>query len=326
MATTNSYEYSPRDLVGYGEHVPSANWPNGAKVAISLVLNYEEGCELAPSNGDTITETGCSEIGPGLKPMQNQRDVNMESVYEYGSRSGVWRIFRLFSEQGVPCTAYACGKALELAPKVAEGFAKGGHEVASHGYRWVDRTQQSAEEELENVKKAIHAIKATSPTGVPPVGWYYGHIESEAGARSRGLVARGFKEEGIPLKYYSDDYSDDLPHWVPYPGGKPEEGLLIIPYSLDCNDYKFAQINGFITGDEFAEYLIATFDELHREGEAGSPKMMSIGLHCRVIGRPGRIGGLRKFIEHAKSKGGWFTTREAIADHWVKEHPYEPQA
>lgn len=214
MATTNSYEYSPRDLVGYGEHVPNANWPNGAKVAISLVLNYEEGCEvspvflsfpfrslsplsfspsnsradlpllliaeqLAPSNGDSITETGCSEIGPGLKPMQDQRDVNMESVYEYGSRSGVWsggsfsppfapfrslqlaqsspihRIFRLFSDQGVPCTAYACGKALELAPKVAEAFGTLGHEVASHGYRWVDRTQQSAEEELENVKKAI---------------------------------------------------------------------------------------------------------------------------------------------------------------------------
>jgi hypothetical protein len=215
MASTNSYEYSPRDLLGYGEHVPNANWPNSAKVAISLVLNYEEGCEvscflltsshplslcssfsswnekidltfplcliaeqLAPSNGDIITETGCSEIGPGLKPMQNQRDVNMESVYEYGSRSGVWRfvhlffspvfcprsllipssidsIFRLFSEQGVPCTAYACGKALELAPKVAEGFAKGGHEVASHGYRWIDRTQQSPGEELENVKKAI---------------------------------------------------------------------------------------------------------------------------------------------------------------------------
>ncbi|KAM0754652.1 carbohydrate esterase family 4 protein [Meredithblackwellia eburnea MCA 4105] len=319
----NTLEYAPRDLIGYGEHTPDPQWPNGAKIAISLVVNYEEGSELAPDNGDFKTETGCNEMGPGLVPMKNQRDVNMESIYEYGSRSGVWRIFRLFTEKGVPSTAYACGQAFEKNPAVAKAFFEKGHGLASHGYRWVDRSQWSDAEEAEEIRKSIHAIKNTS--GAFPSGLYWGHIESEGGARSRGLVAKVFKEEGIPLKYYSDDYSDDLPHWVPYPGGKPDEGLLIVPYSLDCNDFKFHTSTHFQTGEEFATYLIATFDELYREGLAGSPKMMSIGLHCRVIGKPGRIGGLRKFIEHAqKHEGVWFAKREEIADHWAKVHPYKP--
>ncbi|KAI5480968.1 carbohydrate esterase family 4 protein [Pseudohyphozyma bogoriensis] len=266
--------YGPRDFVGYGPDMPDAKWPGGAKIAISMVLNYEEGSELCPENGDKMTEIGLNEMGPGLKPMRDQRDVNMESLYEYGSRAGIWRILNLFDEFKIKLTAYAVGMALEKNPKVAPAFEAGNHEIASHGYR---------------------------------------HIESEGGSRSRGLVAQAFKAEGATLKYYSDDYSDDLPHWVPNPAG--DGGLLIIPYSL---------VSAFITADQYAQYLIDTFDELYREGVKGKPKMMSIGLHCRVIGKAGRIGALRKFFEHCKKhEGVWFATREEIADHWIATHPYQ---
>ncbi|KZV63513.1 carbohydrate esterase family 4 protein [Peniophora sp. CONT] len=326
MASTNSTDYGARDIVGYGEHTPNPQWPGNAKIAIQIVLNYEEGSEVTPVNGDSVTETAASELGPGVTPMTDgQRDVNMESLYEYGSRAGVWRVLRLLDEYGVKCTSYAVGKALLLNPAVGTALAVRGHEVASHGWRWVDRSAWTVEEEAENARKAIRAIKETS--GKPPRGWYYGMVATKAGARSRALIAQVFREEGIPLKYYSDDYSDDLPHWVPMPGGSKDKGLLVIPYTLDTNDYKNAGYQAFITANQFAEYLIDAFDELYREGEQGNPKMFSIGLHCRIVGRPARIAGLRKFLEYAKSKEGvWFATREEIADHWAARFPYQSAA
>ncbi|TFK33269.1 carbohydrate esterase family 4 protein [Crucibulum laeve] len=324
MSTTlNSTEYTPRDLVGYGKNTPNPEWPGGAKIAISLVLNYEEGSEVTPVNGDSVTEVLASEMGPGQTPMfGGDRDVNMESLYEYGSRAGVWRILRLFDEYDVKCTAYAVGRALELNPEVGKSLSEAGHEVGSHGWRWVDRSKWTVEEEKENARKAIHAIRESS--GQAPRGWYYGMVSTKSGARSRALIAQVFKDEGIPLLWYSDDYSDDLPHWIPYPGGTPDEGLLIIPYTLDTNDYKNAGYQAFITPDDFAAYLIAAFDELYAEGCTGHPKMLSIGLHCRIIGRPGRIAGLRKFLEYVKDKEGvWFATREEITNHWMKKFPYQ---
>ncbi|KAL1658849.1 carbohydrate esterase family 4 protein [Schizophyllum commune] len=320
-------EYGARDLVGYGENTPDPQWPNGAKIAINLVLNYEEGSEVTPVNGDDVTETIASELGPGITPMRGERDVNIESLYEYGSRAGVWRILRLFKETGVRCTSFAVGRALELNPAVAAALEAGGHEIGSHGWRWVDRSAWSVEEEVENARKAIRAIKETAPSGRPPRGWYYGMVNTKAGARSRGLIARVFKEEGIPLLWYSDDYSDDLPHWIPYPGGAADDGLLIVPYTLDTNDYKNAGYQAFISPDDFSSYLIAAFDELYAEGVQGHPKMLSVGLHCRIVGRPARLAGLRKFIEYAKSKEGvWFATREEIAKHWMEQFPYKAQS
>ncbi|RSH83778.1 hypothetical protein EHS25_005393 [Saitozyma podzolica] len=314
-------EYGPRNIVGYGQNPPDAKWPGGAKIAISIVLNYEEGSEASPMNGDPQSEKLCSELGPGCEALDG-RNVNIESLYEYGSRAGVWRILRLFKEYGVTCTSYMVGQALLMNPEVGRVMVQEGHEVASHGWRWVDRSGWSEEEEVENVRQAITAAS----------GWYYGMVQTKAGARSRGLVARTYAEEGLPLKYYSDDYSDDLPYWVKYPGSlgkqgegaKGEEGLLIVPYALDTNDYKDGAHNAWLTPDNFASYLIGAFDELYREGLAGSPKMFSIGLHCRLIGRPGRLAGLRKFLEHTrKYEGVWFATREEIADHWKETYPYE---
>ncbi|KZO95454.1 carbohydrate esterase family 4 protein [Calocera viscosa TUFC12733] len=326
MTTKNSTEYTPRDLVGYGGTTPDPQWPGGAKIAISLVLNYEEGSESTPVNGDGATEVLGSELGPGVQPFDDgQRDVNMESLYEYGSRAGVWRILRLFDQYQVKCTSYAVGQAMLLNPAVGAALQAAGHEAASHGWRWIDRSAWTFEEEKAFAKKAIRAIKQTA--GKEPRGWYYGNVSARSGQRARALIAEVYREEGLELKYYSDSYSDDLPYWVPMPGGAATEGLLIIPYTLDNNDYREARYNGFQSPTAFADYLIGAFDELYAEGVAGAPKMMSIGLHCRLVGRPGRIGGLRKFLEHAKSKEGvWFATREEIADHWKARFPYKPVA
>ncbi|EIM88713.1 carbohydrate esterase family 4 protein [Stereum hirsutum FP-91666 SS1] len=316
-------EYGPRDLKGYGQHTPDPKWPNGAKIAISIVLNYEEGSEVTGGE-DGVTEMSGSEKGPGMVPMRGARDVNTESLYEYGSRAGVWRVLRLFKEYNVHCTSYAVGQALERHPEVAIALEQDGHELASHGYRWVDRTSWTIEEEAEYARKAINAISSTSPSGTPPRGWYYGKAFTKNDARSRSLIARVFKEENIPLLYYSDYYGDDLPYWIPYPGGEKDQGLLIVPYALDTNDFRNTRHDAFISPNDFSDYLIAAFDELYREGVAGQAKMLSIGLHGRIIGRPGRIAGLRKFLEYVKEKGGvWFATREEIAKHWIETFPYE---
>ncbi|KIK53041.1 carbohydrate esterase family 4 protein [Collybiopsis luxurians FD-317 M1] len=325
----NGMEYGPRDLKGYGQHTPDPQWPGNAKIAINIVINYEEGSELTPVNGDNTTEVLASELGPGVQPMEGMRNVNMESLYEYGSRVGVWRILRLLKEYQIPSTCYAVGRALEMNPEVAIALEEEGHEIGSHGWRWVDRSGWTEEEEAENARKTLRAIAELAPSKRPPRGWYHGMVGTKAHIRSRSLIAQVFKSEGAPLLWYSDDYSDDLPYWIPYPGGKKEEGLLIVPYSLDNNDYKNTSYQGFTTPDDFAQYLIASFDELYAEGESGHAKMMSIGLHCRIIGRPGRIAGLRKFIEYVRDKetsgaSVWWATREQIASHWIDKFPYKP--
>lgn len=324
MSDFNSMKYGPRELEGYGEKPPNPMWPENAKIAVQIVINYEEGSESTPVNGDNLTETLASELGPGITPIEGGvRDVNMESLYEYGSRCGIWRILRLLDEFEVKATAFAVGQALLLNPLVGEALEERGHEVGSHGWRWIDRSSWTVNEEKENIRKCIDAIKKTTPSGTPPRGWYYGMIHSKASERSRSLLAQTFEEEGIPLLWYSDSYSDDLPYWIPYPGGNKDKGLLIIPYTMDTNDYKNAGYQAYITPDQFANYLIASFDELYKEGQNGFPKMMSVGLHSRIVGHPGRIAGLRKFLSYVKSKEKvWFATREEIALHWMKTFPY----
>ena len=295
----------PRDMIGYGAHPPHAQWPDGAKIAVSFVLNYEEGGENCVLHGDKASEAFLSEI-IGAQPIPDARHMNMESIYEYGSRAGVWRLLRLFQEFNMPLTVYAVGMALERYPALAEEFVKLGHEVASHGYRWIDYQNIPADIERADMLRSIEAIRRL--TGERPLGWYLGRCSPNTWR----LVA----EEGGFL-YNSDSYADDLPYWDAQ-FGKPQ---LIIPYTLDANDMRFATAQGFHTGDQFFAYLRDTFDALYAEGDS-APKMMSIGLHCRLIGRPGRVIGLRRFLEHiAKHSGVWVTRRVDIARHWIATHP-----
>ncbi len=295
----------PRDMIGYGAHPPHAQWPDGAKIAVSFVLNYEEGGENCVLHGDKASEAFLSEI-IGAQPIPDARHMNMESIYEYGSRAGVWRLLRLFQEFNMPLTVYAVGMALERYPALAEEFVKLGHEVASHGYRWIDYQNIPAEVERADMLRSIEAIRRL--TGERPLGWYLGRCSPNTWR----LVA----EEGGFL-YNSDSYADDLPYWDAQ-FGKPQ---LIVPYTLDANDMRFATAQGFHTGDQFFAYLRDTFDALYAEGDS-APKMMSVGLHCRLVGRPGRVIGLRRFLEHiAKHSGVWVTRRVDIARHWIATHP-----
>lgn len=295
----------PRDMIGYGAQPPHAQWPDGARIAVSFVLNYEEGGENCVLHGDTASEAFLSEI-IGAQPIPNARHMNMESIYEYGSRAGVWRLLRLFQEFKMPLTVYAVGMALERHPALAEAFVTLGHEVASHGYRWIDYQHIPAEVERADMLRSIEAIRRL--TGERPLGWYLGRCSPN--------TWRLVVEEGGFL-YNSDSYADDLPYWDRQ-FGRPQ---LIIPYTLDANDMRFATAQGFHTGDQFFAYLRDAFDALYAEGES-APKMMSIGLHCRLIGRPGRVIGLRRFLEHiARHSGVWVTRRVDIARHWIATHP-----
>lgn len=295
----------PRDMIGYGAEPPHAQWPNGAKIAVSFVLNYEEGGENCVLHGDKASEAFLSEI-IGAQPIPDARHMNMESIYEYGSRAGVWRLLRLFQEFNMPLTVYAVGMALERYPALAEEFVRMGHEIASHGYRWIDYQHIPAEVERADMLRSIDAIRRL--TGERPLGWYLG--------RSSPNTWRLVAEEGGFL-YNSDSYADDLPYWDRQ-FGKPQ---LIIPYTLDANDMRFATAQGFHTGDQFFAYLRDAFDALYAEG-ASAPKMMSIGLHCRLVGRPGRVIGLRRFLDHiARHSGVWVTRRVDIARHWMATHP-----
>ncbi|GFZ81492.1 chitin deacetylase [Elstera cyanobacteriorum] len=295
----------PRDMIGYGAEPPHAQWPNGAKIAVSFVLNYEEGGENCVLHGDKASEAFLSEI-IGAQPIPDARHMNMESIYEYGSRAGVWRLLRLFQEFNMPLTVYAVGMALERYPALAEEFVRMGHEVASHGYRWIDYQHIPAEVERADMLRSIDAIRRL--TGERPLGWYLGRCSPNTWR----LVA----EEGGFL-YNSDSYADDLPYWDRQ-FGKPQ---LIIPYTLDANDMRFATAQGFHTSDQFFAYLRDAFDALYAEG-ASAPKMMSIGLHCRLVGRPGRVIGLRRFLDHiARHSGVWVTRRVDIARHWMATHP-----
>ena len=296
----------PRDLIGYNAQPPHAHWPNDARIAIQFVLNYEEGGENCVLHGDPASEMFLSEI-IGAEPFQNARHMSMESIYEYGSRAGVWRILDLFRARKIPITLFAVAMAMQRHPQVIEQALKDGHEIASHGYRWINYHGMNVEEERAHMEKAI-AIHSDI-CGARPLGWYTGRTS----AHTRDLVA----DEGGFI-YDADDYSDDLPFW----SKQVTTPHLVVPYTLDTNDMRFATAQGFHTGDQFASYLIDAFDTLYAEG-ATSPKMMSVGLHCRLIGRPARFAGLVKFIDHVqKHEKVWMARRLDIAKHWIKTHPY----
>lgn len=299
----------PRDMVGYGPKPPHANWPNNARIAVQVVLNYEEGGENSVLHGDPAAETFLSEI-VNAAPVEG-RHMSMESIYEYGSRAGVWRLMRLFAKYDIPVTIFAVAAALEKYPEIAKAFVDAGYEICSHGLRWINYQDVDIETERAHMQEAIDIIKRL--TGERPLGWYTGRTSPN----TRQLVA----EEGGFL-YDADDYSDDLPFWR-VEEGKPQ---LIVPYTLDSNDMRFATAQGFNAGDQFFNYLKDCFDTLYEEG-ADAPKMMSVGLHCRLIGRPGRIKALERFFDYAKSHDQvWFARRIDIAKHWIKEHPYTGNA
>lgn len=300
----------PRDLVGYGRTPPQADWPGGARLAVQFVLNYEEGGENSILHGDPASEAFLSEI-VGAQPIPGARHVSMESIYDYGARVGVWRLLDLFRRKSVPLTIFAVGMAAERHPEIIHAMVADGHEIASHGYRWIN--YQHVEEAIERAH--IHQAMATltAIAGSAPVGWYTGRTSPN----TRRLVA----EHGGFL-YDSDAYDDDLPYWQRVDGNS----LLIVPYTLDANDMRFATPQGFNCGDQFFAYLRDSFDVLYREG-ATTPRMMSIGLHCRLVGRPGRIAALERFIDHVLAHNAvWCCRRRDIAEHWHHRHPCPPVA
>jgi allantoinase len=293
---------SDRDLVGYGATPPDPRWPNGARLALSFVLNYEEGGERTILEGDGESESFLHEV-VGAPPTIGRRNLNTESMFEYGSRAGFWRIHRIFTSHGLPLTVYAVGQALERNPEAARAMVDAGWEVASHGYRWIDYIEWDEEAEREHFRLAIEAIEKTC--GQRPVGWYTGRLSDN----TRRLVVQtgGFL-------YDSDSYADELPYWVEVEG----QDHLVIPYTLDNNDMKFMSTNGFVTSSQFLEYLVDALEQLYAEGG----RMMNVGLHCRIVGRPGRAPALDKFLAHVKQKDNvWVTTRAEIARHWREHHP-----
>ena len=307
MSSIDSFDTGayPRDLLGYGRKPPYADWPGQARIAVQFVLNFEEGGENCTLHGDAASEVFLSEI-VGAVPYPGQRHMSMESLYEYGSRAGVWRILRLFNERRLPLTVFAVGMALLRCPEIGLAFFEGGHEVASHGWRWIDYRNVPEAEEREHIALAVEAIRRI--TGTQPAGWYTGRT----GENTRRLVA----EYGGFL-YDSDSYADDLPYWERI-GARAH---LVVPYTLDTNDMRFVQAQGFNSGDQFFGYLKDAFDVLYAEGET-APKMLSVGLHCRLIGRPGRIASLARFLDYVQGhKNVWICRREDIARHWIARHP-----
>ena len=293
----------PRDLVGYGAHPPDPRWPNGARLAVQIVMNYEEGGEASILHGDSHAETYLQEV-VGAPAIQGARNLQVESIYEYGSRAGFWRLMRLFAEFDLPVTVFAVAMALERHPDACAAMLAAGHEIASHGWRWIDHQDMPIDEEREHIRRAVEIL--TRLTGSPPNGWYTGRLSPN----TRRLVA----EHGGFL-YDADAYNDDLPYWVTE-AGKPH---LVVPYTLDVNDMKFGTAQGFNQGDDFFTYARDAFDALYAEGG----KMMSVGLHCRLIGRPGRVQGLRRFLEHVRAHSDvWVCRRADIARHWIAHHPY----
>ena len=301
-----------RDMRGYGANPPDAKWPGGAHVAVQFVLNYEEGGENSILHGDAASEAFLSEI-VGAAQWPGKRHWNMESIYEYGARAGFWRMHRIFTEAGVPVTIYGVATALARSPDQTAAMQAAGWEIASHGYKWVEFKDISPEVEREHLKKAVQLH--TEVTGERPLGFYYGRC-------SVNTVRLAAEEGGF--EYVSDTYDDDLPYWLDHDGhGNPIPPQLIIPYTLDANDMRFATPQGFNSGDQFYAYLKDAFDTLYAEGKAGRPKMMSVGLHNRLIGRPGRAAALRRFIDYARSHDKvWFPRRIDIARHWREHHPY----
>ena len=298
----------PRNLVGYGRDAPDPKWPGGANVALQFVINYEEGAESTIMDGDPASENLLSEI-VGAAAWPGQRNMNMESIYEYGSRAGFWRLWRLFTGLDVPVTVYGVTLAMARNPEAVAAMKEAGWEIASHGYRWLEYKDFSEEEERKHIREAVRLH--TELTGERPLGLYQGKPSEN--------TLRLTQEEGF--LYSCDSYADDLPYWVKGIDGKP---YLVIPYTLEANDMRFATPQGFNSGDQFFTYLKDSFDELYREGAEGAPKMMNIGLHCRLVGRPGRIAALRRFLEYVKSHDKvWIAKRIEIAEHWHEYHKPE---
>jgi putative urate catabolism protein len=296
----------PRDFAGYGAHPPDPRWPNGARLAVQIVMNYEEGSETSIPEGDGISETYLTEV-PGATLGPGKRDLIVESVYEYGSRAGFWRLMRMFGERKLPITVFGAALALERNPEAAAAIRAAGYEVCSHGRRWVDFSNMSEEQERAEMREAIASIERT--TGERPYGWYCRYAPS---VNTRRLVV----EEGGFL-YDADAYNDDLPYWVKV--GKKDH--LVIPYTLDVNDMKFSVPPGFTSPSGYFEYMRDAFDVLYAEGKT-QPKMMSVGLHTRLTGRPGRAAALERFLDHiAKHDDVWVCRRVDIARHWIAEHP-----
>ena len=294
----------PRDMIGYGSKEPKVVWPNNAKLALQIVLNYEEGGENNILHGDKHSETFLSEI-IGAQAFKD-RHINMESMYEYGSRRGFWRLHKLFQEKKIPITIFGVAMALERNPEVCDAIKNGNYEVACHGWRWIDYQNVKKSTEKKDMKLAIKTIKKIF--GKRPLGWYTGRCSPN----TRDLVF----DDGEFL-YDSDSYSDDLPYWE-YRKNKKQ---LIVPYTLDNNDMRFATSQGFNSGEQFYTYLKDSFDALYEEGKT-NPKMMSVGLHCRLIGRPGRIQSLKKFLDYVlKFNDVWICKRIDIAKHWIKNYP-----
>jgi OHCU decarboxylase len=299
---TTSY---PRDLVGYGEHPPHAAWPGGARIALQFVINHEEGGENNILHGDAASEAFLSEI-VGAQPWPGQRHMNMESIYEYGTRAGFWRLFRMFTGRNMPATVYAVASALQRYPAIVEPMQRAGWEIATHGLKWIDYRDYTFEAEREHIREAIRLH--TELTGQRPLGLYQG--------RSSINTIPLALEEGSFL-YLADSYADDLPYWIEGPHG-PQ---LVVPYTLDSNDMRFATPQGFNAGDQFFSYLKDSFDTLYAEGE-DRPKMLSIGLHSRLVGRPGRAASLARFLDYvAGHERVWVARRVDIARHWITHHP-----
>lgn len=296
----------PRDLRGYGESPPLANWPGGARIAVQFVVNYEEGGENCTLHGDPASEAFLSEI-VGASAWPGQRHWNMESIYEYGARAGFWRLHRLFTERQLPVTVYGVASALARSPDQVAAMQEASWEIASHGLKWIEHKDMTEGEERAQIAaaKRLH----TAVVGSAPRGWYTGRCSEN--------TLRLIAEDG-EFTYVSDSYADDLPYWVRF--GAQDQ--LVIPYTLDANDMRFATPQGFNAGEQFESYLRDTFDTLYEEGFRGAPKMMSVGLHCRLIGRPGRIAALRRFLDYIEGfEGVWVARRIDIADHWAQAHP-----
>ena len=297
----------PRNMQGHGQYAPDARWPGGAKVAVQIVLNYEEGGENCILHGDAASEAFLSDIA-GAAMWAGQRHWNMESIYEYGARAGFWRLHRLFTSKGIPVTIYGVATALARSPEQVAAMKSAGWEIASHGLKWVEHKDMPEAEERAAIAEAIRLH--TEVVGQRPLGWYTGRCS----ANTVRLVA----EEG-GFAYISDTYDDDLPYWLEV----GDRDQLIIPYTLEANDMRFATAPGYITGEQFFQYLKDAFDTLYAEGEAGSPKMMSIGLHNRLIGRPGKLAGLKRFLDYAQGHADvWFPRRIDVARHWADAHPH----
>ncbi len=297
----------PRDLVGYGAHRPDPRWPGGARLALNFVMNYEEGSEASVLDGDAGPETGLLEGATGVPA--GQRDMNAESLYEYGSRVGFWRLMRLFAQARLPVTVFACALALERNPAAAQAIVAAGHDICCHGWRWEKHWLLSEAEERDHIARAVASLDRS--VGHRPLGWY---CRTGASVHTRRLLV----EEGGFL-YDSDAYNDDLPYWD-LRHGRPH---LVIPYTMDVNDSKFTNPAGFSSGRDFYDHLRATFDCLYRESTEGPGSMMSVGLHLRIAGRPGRAEALRGFLNYLRGFSGvWVCSRLDIARHWARVHPH----